>query len=65
MSNNIPRKLEIKAELLRHMDTAQRKFENAEPSSVVKIIALNLDLLKFERDGTEPDLQLWRRALGE
>lgn len=65
MSNNISRKLEIKAELLRHMVTAQEKLENNEVSSVVKVLTLQLDLHRFEARGVEPDLQLWRRALGE
>lgn len=58
MSNNVPKKLQIKAELLRHLSTAEDMMNKGEPSSVVKFISLHLDIARNEA-GREVNVQFW------
>lgn len=62
MANNIPKKLAIKAELLRHLETAQQMLASNHPSSVIKVVTLQADLAYLEL-GAEPDLPMWRLVM--
>lgn len=65
MSNNMPRKLQIKAELLRHLVTVDKMVKEDKPSSVVKALFLAADYYAFEEHGQEPDLAFWEKYLAE
>lgn len=59
MSDNIPKKLKIKAELLRHLETAQKQMDEGKVSSHVGVITLNFALVNFEFYGQDPELERW------
>lgn len=63
MSNNIQKKLEIKSELLRHLDTATTMMNEDKPSSLIKVIALKFDIIDFDLYNKDPNLGLWREIL--
>lgn len=64
MSDNISKKLAIKAELLRHLSTATRLHEEGKPSSGVKVRTLMLDIYRHEDDRFfDTNLEVWRAWL--
>ena len=60
MSNNIPKKLQLKTELLRHLDTATTMMDEGKPSSVIRVMSLKLDIELLEHQNIEPDLEFWK-----
>lgn len=63
MSTNIPKKLQVKAELLRHLDTAMDMMESGKQSSEMKVATLYLELGRNDA-GKEVNLQFWDDWLG-
>lgn len=59
------RKLFLKSELLRHMETAKTLYEAEQSSSFLKLLSLGMDLRELEYDNKEPDLKHWENWLGE
>lgn len=64
MSDN-SKKLAIKSELLRHLNTATEMERNGEMSSGLKVMSLKFDIALLEKRGLEPDVEFWDRWLGE
>jgi hypothetical protein len=64
MSKNLPKKLELKAELLRHLDTAERMMDQHKPSSVLRAISLIGDIATLDHGG-QPDMEFWREVMAE
>jgi hypothetical protein len=68
MANNIPgntKKLALKSELIKHLETATRLHAEGKGSSEVKVISLNIDMYFLEHFGLEPDIKFWEEFLGE
>lgn len=63
MSNNVSKKLEIRAELLRNLNTAMHQVHDHKPSSAMVLFAIYAEALRFEHNGLEPDLQLHKEWL--
>jgi hypothetical protein len=59
------RKLELKSELLKHLDTAKRMYNEGSPSSHVKVFFLEQDIRKFDQHNIEPDMKLWENWLAD
>lgn len=64
MSKNLPKKLELKAELIRHLDTAIQMAEQTKPSSVMNALLIAVDLHRLERD-QEPfaGIEFWNERM--
>ena len=62
MSNNLSesKKLQLKSELLRHMETAKRLQDEGKPSSEVKLYFLKEDMRTLENHNIEPNMAGWR-----
>lgn len=67
MSNNITaeRKLAIKSELLRHMETVKQRIQNGDGSSQLKMMFLDRDMEDLEKHNQEPELEFWENWLAE
>lgn len=48
MSNNIPKKLQLKAEILKHISIAEQAHKAGDTSSMYKVMALEFDLLGLQ-----------------
>lgn len=67
MSKNIPKKLAIKAELLRHLETATKMRNEGKDSSDIKIVLLELEIDALDNEcymGDDPTA-FWRLILAE
>lgn len=65
MSENLSnsKKLEIRSELLRHLETAKAANKEGKPSTSVKVWFLQGDLANLDEHGVEPTLEFWRKWL--
>lgn len=65
MSTNIPKKLELKAELLRHLETAKKLNAEGAVSSYAKVETLELEVKRIDM-GFDPFYRIdqWREWLG-
>lgn len=62
---NPERKLFLKSELLRHMETAKTLYEAEQSSSFLKLLSLGMDFRQLEHNNIEPDLKHWNDWLAE
>lgn len=58
-------KLEIKAELLRHLSTAKEMEQDSKASSMFKVIVLEVEIDLVDRNLSKPNLEFWRQWLEE
>ncbi len=66
MSNNIPKKLAIKAELIRHLETARKMAQDRRLSSEYKVMYLEDDIKRVD-NGKEPSYspERWGEILAQ
>lgn len=64
MSNNLTesKKLELKSEMLRHLETAKRLADEGRPSTGVKAFFMEEDIRTLEF-GIEPNIKGWQAML--
>lgn len=64
MSNNVSKKLALKAELLKHLTTAEKMRDEGVSSSGLRMILLALDIALVDRDQeNHVDMQFWKDVM--